>query len=168
MPVRISGKAVFVEAEVANMQPSNTPKRLVCRYVDEILNGKQVDLLDEVFSPLYLDHDPVFPGNTGRKAIHSFIQILSQDHFDVWFTLEDALAEGDRIAYRLFGEGTGLLPPTVALPLQWRQFFTHERNLRDSTKRHLLIEGIGIYRVAHGRLREHWGLRKIAVERLTD
>lgn len=132
-------------------------KYLITRYVDDVLNQRDADAVREIFSPAFVDHDPQLPGLVGIRGVARFVEILRAPGFDVWFTLEDLVGEEDRVGYRLFAEGIVILP--------------HEslRALRRSPNRqagtvHMVTRSSGMYRIEDGKVREHWGLRRITIQ----
>ena len=92
-------------------------KDLVVRFVDQVLNGHQRDVVDGLFHVGYKDFDPIrIPGYEPRpiqnkEYVHALCVFLATPEIDIHFTIEDLFGEEDRVAYRLFGEG--LLPAEV-------------------------------------------------------
>jgi hypothetical protein len=88
---------------------------LVRTYVTDVLNTHKVETVYDIFSPNYVDHDPFFathrPDGIFHEAKHR-ADVLKLGHFlsrpevDVKFNLEELFESNDRIAYRLYGEGT--------------------------------------------------------------
>jgi hypothetical protein len=84
------------------------------RYVDEVLNGACVDPLNELFTPAYRDHHPLrIPGllepreNRGTfDDLKKLVALLASPLINLAFALEEVIPGKDRVAYRLFGEGT--------------------------------------------------------------
>lgn len=112
---------------------------LVRRYYDDVLNGRRVDLLDELAAPDYVENDPLPGQGTGRDGFKQRVTMLV-DGLAPTFTIADVIAEGDRVVVRWVNSGTHAgaflgVPPTG-------------RSFR--------IAGIDIHRVAAGRLAEHW------------
>ena len=89
--------------------------KLVREYIEEGLNGGRRDVVAELFSPNFRDHDPLvvpglleprFPTLGGIREIYALIQFLLHPGVDFNFKLEDAFSSGNQVAYRLFGQGT--------------------------------------------------------------
>lgn len=84
------------------------------RYVDEVLNSASEDPLEELFTPTFCDHHPLrIPGllePRGPKGtirdLRSVVKILRSPLVNLAFVLEDVIPGSDRLAYRLFGQGT--------------------------------------------------------------
>jgi steroid delta-isomerase-like uncharacterized protein len=68
------------------------------RHVEEIVNGRRLDLIDELYAPDAVYHDPVAPSGTarGRPAIKAFFSAIFQAMPDVRFTIEDHFGTADR------------------------------------------------------------------------
>ena len=115
-------------------------KTIVRRYYDEVLNGGRIAVLDELATGDYVENDP-FPGQgDGRSDLKARVSTLLTAFSPCTFTIEDVVAEGDRVAVRWTSSGNHSgdflgMPPTY----------------RDYT-----ITGIDIHRMTGGRMAEHW------------
>jgi len=116
-------------------------KALVRRFVDEGLNSHNLDALDQFFSTDIIDHSlsPAWP-----HGIAALKQIMDSDYRllpDLHYTIEDMIAEDDKVAVRFRRRGTdrgefmGIAP----------------------SGREITWMGIDIFRIADGRIVEHWG-----------
>ncbi len=100
-----------------------------------------VDLLDELLAPDYVNHTPATPelpaGSEGVKAVVSMFRSAMPD---LRVVIEDMIAEGDKVASRYTLEGT------------------HKGNLFGvaPTGQQLSIKSITVERVSDGKIREHW------------
>jgi SnoaL-like domain len=148
---------------------------LLVRFVEEVLNGHSIEALPEIVSPNFVDHDPIeVHGPTGQRRmglayLEDLVRFLDLPVVDVRFELEDLLEDGDRIAYRLFGEGVirvdvGSLARGGAVTVGARPPESQVARLGELREGLLLGEmlhteysGVGIFRVESGRLRERWG-----------
>ena len=92
-------------------------KALVRRHFEELLNGWNLDLVDEIFSPDYVHHHPdrdnLKPGIDGVKQ---FLAQAAAAFPDSRIVIEDICAEGDKVWVRTSSESTHLgdylgLPP---------------------------------------------------------
>ena len=109
------------------------------RYYLRVLNDGDLDLLDELAVEAYEEHDPVPGQATGRQGLKDRVTIL-RHAFGQTFTIEDVVAESDRVVVRWTGRGTHSgefmgIPPTGGS-------FT--------------IAGIDVIRFEDGRMAEHW------------
>lgn len=111
-------------------------KQTVIHYYDEAWNNNNVSVVDEVFKPDYIvENLPPWrePGAAGLKAF------LADNHrmfADIRLTIDDILAEGDKVAVRFsttakhvgdLNGPVGLVPATNKI-VTWRGFaiFTFE------------------------------------------
>lgn len=115
-------------------------KDLVRRIFEEVLNGGQLDLLDAVIAPDYVENNPA-PGQApGAAGVKARIQAIRAAFPDLRFVLEELIGEGAVVATRYHWVGThrgsflGIAP----------------------TGRRIAVRGMDFYRFAGGRLAEHW------------
>jgi len=115
-------------------------KAVVRRFYEEVVNQKKRAALDEVFDPNLVDHfaPPGTPGGLegARQTFDMFLTAFPDRHF----TVEDLIAEGDRVAARVTMSGTQHgafmgVPPTG---------------------KHVTITGLDINRFVGGKSVEHW------------
>jgi steroid delta-isomerase-like uncharacterized protein len=115
-------------------------KTLVRRYVEEVLNKRNLALIDELFAPTFIDHDASMPEAKGAAGVKRLAAMVHDSFSDLHFTVEDMVAEGDKVVYRYSVRGThkgsfmGIAP----------------------TGEQFAVTGIHIYRVADGKLQEEW------------
>ena len=91
-------------------------KALIRRFWEEVFNGRNLDLIDELCAPNFVDHGM----NNQESNAEGFKQMLSMwfNAFpDLHVTIDDLFAEGDRCATRWTGRGTHKgelmgIPPT--------------------------------------------------------
>ena len=76
------------------------------RIVLEVFNAGNLDLVDSLFSPDFVDHalPPEVPPT--REGFRSMIPLLRRAFPDLEYTIEDQVAEGDKVAQRLTARGT--------------------------------------------------------------
>ena len=114
-------------------------KALVRRFYEEIDKGN-VDALDELLAADYLNHaPPPFPVSPGREGVKEAFRLF-WTATPGYHTIEDQIAEGDKVVTRLTAYGT------------------HEGDLPGAprTGHRLEMTAIAIHRVADGRIVEHW------------
>lgn len=115
-------------------------KAAVRRYYDEVLNQRHIDLIDELAIEDYVEHDP-FPGQgNGRADLKARARLLLSAFNPLRFTVEDMIAEGDRVVVR------------------WSNTGTHSGNFIGipPTGKTATTAGIDIHVVRDGRMAEHW------------
>src|SRR5215210_5657890 len=82
-------------------------KTLARRFYDEILNGRRLDVADEILSPEYLDHSAAAPGLENFKT---YLAMITSVFPDIEVTVKGMLADKDKVAARLTVRGTQLGP----------------------------------------------------------
>jgi steroid delta-isomerase-like uncharacterized protein len=115
-------------------------EKLGRRYTEEIWGEGNLEAIDEVFAPDYVDHFP-FPGYTPdrdglKKSISSFRSALP----DLQTNIEDLITEGDKVVARWSSSGTQKgelmgIPPT---------------------NKKVTMSGITICRISKGKIVEEW------------
>ncbi len=92
-------------------------KALIREIIEEIWNRGNLAAVDRYFAPDYVDHTP-FPGQgPGPEGYRQVVTAIRDAFPDLYLTLGDILAEGDRVAFRYTMEGTHQgdfvgIPPT--------------------------------------------------------
>jgi steroid delta-isomerase-like uncharacterized protein len=115
-------------------------KALVRRWFEESDKGN-LGIINELCVPDYVDHSPPLPGmGEGRDAVRKANEALASAFPDTVHTIEDQIAEGDRVVTRLRGRGTFL---GECLGIQ-------------PNGKVVEITGIAIHRIENGKLAEHW------------
>ena len=114
-------------------------KRVVRRFYEEVLNSKAVDVLPELAVADYEEHDMLPGQGTGLAGLRDRVTMLNTA-IDQQFTLEDVIAEGDRVVVRWTTKATQL-GEFLGIP---------------ATGKNYKIPGIDIYRMKDGKLAEHW------------
>jgi steroid delta-isomerase-like uncharacterized protein len=120
---------------------SEENKAIVRRFFEEVLNEKRLDRADELVAPDYLDHDAVpgqGPGLEGARQQRWAMYFAAIP--DLHSTIDDLVAEGDKVVVRYTGEGTqqGEL---LGIPPTGKRF---------------RFSGICIIRLAEGKIAENW------------
>lgn len=116
-------------------------KAIARRFYEESLNGKNLDIIDELFAETYQAHPPGAPAPLDRAAFKHFNRMFLAGFPDFQITVEDEIAERDRAVLRLTAQGTHQgtfmgIPPTG---------------------KHVRWTGISITCVANGKIVEQWG-----------
>ena len=121
--------------------PVEENKALVRRVLAEVRHGWTAAVIEQFFSPDYRRHlTPTGPHLT-REEQRERASRLRAAFPDAEATMEDILAEGDRVAYRLTIRGTHRAPFLGIAP----------------TGRRVAVSLTAIVRVEHGKLAEEWG-----------
>jgi steroid delta-isomerase-like uncharacterized protein len=115
-------------------------KALVRRWFEETDRGN-LTIVDELLPVNYLDHNPPLPDlPPGREGVRRSVQLLRAAFPDAVHTIEDQIAEGDKVMTRLTTRAT----------------FTGECLGYQPTGQVIQITGIAVHRVVDGQLIEHW------------
>jgi predicted ester cyclase len=128
----------------------DTNKALVRRYYEEVLNKRDPSLVEELFDPNYAYHLADVPPNlpAGLEGFKKFVTMFLSGYSNLHFTIEDQIAEGDKVVTLLTGHSDNIGPiraasaptdPTVAARA-------------DS------IPGMSMERIVNGKIVESWGV----------
>ena|SRR2546430_1128685 len=114
-------------------------KANVRRFTDDI-NQKNVAVIDELCTPDYVNHDPANPQVRSREDYKQWFTGLSAAFSDLHFTIDDILAEGDKVAYRFTLRAT------------------HSGSWRGAapTGKSITVTGTEIVRIHDGKFAEAW------------
>ena len=74
------------------------------RRVYDLCTQKDLATLFELYDPGYIEHTP--DGDTSLEQLKQFTPVLFAAFPDISFTVEDMVAEGDKVAYRVTVRGT--------------------------------------------------------------
>ncbi len=114
-------------------------KALVHTIADRI-NAKNLEDALTLFGPNHVEH-AAYPGMpSGVEAVRAFFSMLFVGFPDAQTTILDTIAEGDKVVLRATIEGTHTGPFIGIAP----------------TGRHAKWSFIDIYRIADGKIVEHW------------
>ncbi len=109
-------------------------KAAVRRFYEEVINGQNLELIEELQTPDAIDH--TF-GRQGVEAAKEFFAMLFQAFPDIHVVI----AEGDLAAARVSHSGTHR-GEFVGIP---------------ATGRFAQVDGVDFFRMREGKQAEHWG-----------
>ena len=114
-------------------------KALVRRFVDEVINGLRPEAIDELVADGYAYHAPGME-IAGREGIAGVFAMLRAAFPDWHEDIEDLIAEGDKVVFRVTGRGT------------------HQGEFQGvpPSGRPVTVAGTDIVRLEDGKLAEHW------------
>jgi steroid delta-isomerase-like uncharacterized protein len=115
-------------------------KALLRRFFEELFNKGDLSVADEIVSDDYLANDPA-PGETpGLQGLKVFVTSTRTAFPDVEFTIDDMIAEGDKVATR------------------WTFRGTHRGEFGGvpASGNHVVFNALNIHRIANGKLQEAW------------
>jgi predicted ester cyclase len=110
-------------------------KAVIRRYFDEVRNGKNLDVLDDILDVNYTS------GGRNREEWKEFVAWLHSAFPDERLTVDELIAEGDKVVARWTSHATdngGMGLPGTGKQFEWR--------------------GVNIYRVVDGRIVEQQGI----------
>ena len=116
-------------------------KKTARRLVIELINGGNLELIDRLVAANFIEHAAPPGAVQGRDSFREMIPMLRTAFPDLEYTIEDQIAEGDRVAQRVVGHGTmrgsfmGMQP--TGKRAEWQEMHIHRFD-------------------AEGRLAEHW------------
>jgi steroid delta-isomerase-like uncharacterized protein len=117
-------------------------KAIVRRFYEEVLNQGNLAMSDELVAADFVDHQP-FPGQgPGLAGLKESLGAFRAAFPDLQYTIEDLIAEGDKVVVRATMRGTneGSL---FGLPASGKQ---------------VTVGDIDIVRIAGGKMVEGWGI----------
>jgi steroid delta-isomerase-like uncharacterized protein len=86
---------------------SEENKEKTRRFLEEAFNEGNLGVVDEIFAPDYVLHDPAIPEEIGGpEGIKGFVQMYRSAFPDTDVTVEDQIAEGDDVVTRWTARGT--------------------------------------------------------------
>jgi|WetSurMetagenome_2_1015567.scaffolds.fasta_scaffold488584_1 predicted ester cyclase len=107
----------------------------------QFMNQHDLEAASALFSPEYLDHNGLPPGlPSGNEGSKLFFRMLLNTFPDLEVIMEDLIAEGDRVVERLTLRGSHNGPFMGVSP----------------TGKRITWGIINIYRIAGGKVIEHW------------
>ncbi len=115
-------------------------KALNRRFVEEVINQGNLDAIDELIDPGVVDHSVPAGFPTGREGAKQFAAMMRSAFPDLHHTIEDMIAEGDKVVMRSTWSGTHQ-GEFMGIP---------------ATGKRVTVSAIDISRVADGRIVEHW------------
>lgn len=108
---------------------SERNKAVVHRAVEELFNTGNLDIVEQVFAPDYVDHSPSDSELSGLENVKRFVAAWRAAFPDTRSTVEDMIAEGDKVAARWTtrathrGEFLGVPPTGNVVTAQWLGIF---------------------------------------------
>ena len=85
---------------------SDANKAIMQRFYDEVVNAGNVDLIDELLSDDFTEHEELPGVAPGREGVKQFFRMFKQAFPDGTMTAEHVVAEGDTVAARVTVRGT--------------------------------------------------------------
>jgi steroid delta-isomerase-like uncharacterized protein len=125
---------------------SEENKTIMRRMLDEVIVGGNLDLMDELVAPDFVNHNVVGTGESsssvGIEAFKNEIMALRTAFPDLKLTVVHLLADGDKVIANLRGQGTHL-GPFGSIP---------------ATGRKVDVPSMTVVRFANRKFAERWNL----------
>jgi steroid delta-isomerase-like uncharacterized protein len=123
---------------------SDTNKTVSRRFLEEVWNKRNMAVLNEIIANDHVNTGPgTLPGlPTGPEGSKQFVQVYLNAFPDVHFTIDDQIAEGDKVVTR------------------WTASGTHKGELAGipATGKSSTVTGINVERIMNGKIVESWGI----------
>jgi steroid delta-isomerase-like uncharacterized protein len=116
-------------------------KALVRRFFEEVYNRGNLEVADELMAPDFVDHD-MLPGQ--QSGVEGYKRSVAEQHdtsSDLRFSIEDMIAEGDKVVTRSIGSGIHDRGELMGVP---------------PTGKRITVSNITITRVEGGKIVEEW------------
>jgi predicted ester cyclase len=120
-------------------------KRIVRRFVDEVLIGGNIALLDEIADPQLVNHAAAPQARHGVEGIKRVVGGSRQAMPDQKWTNELIVAEGDLVSFYAVREATW----------QAESF----RGIATSPGKRIAVEMVHLFRIREQKIVEHWAVR---------
>ena len=121
---------------------SEENKAIARRLFGEGINEGNLSVADELVAPDFINHNPARGATPDREGLKQYVTMLRSAFPDLHGTIEDQIAEGDKVVLRMTFRGThrGKL---MGIP---------------PTGKELAVIAIGIFRFAGGKIVERWAI----------
>ncbi len=121
---------------------SEENKAIARRALEEVFSGQgDLDVADELFASNFVGHDPASPEDIrGPEGVKEFASMYRNAFPDVLMSVEDQVAEGDKVATRWIASGT------------------HQGEIMGiaPTGNRVTVAGTSIDRIVNGKIEETW------------
>lgn len=108
----------------------------------EALTAGRLEVIDELVSDAFIEHEEIPTDAEGREGLREMFQTLHAAFSDFAMTIEDMVAEGDKVFVRATMQG-----------IQRAEFLDIP-----SKGKPMLVPVADVMRFEDGRIVEHWGL----------
>jgi steroid delta-isomerase-like uncharacterized protein len=123
---------------------SETNKTVSRRFLEEVWNKGNLTVLNEIIASDHVNSGPgTLPGlPTGPEGSKQLVTVYRNAFPDVHFTIDEQIAEGDKVVTR------------------WTAHGTHQGELVGipATGKSSTVTGINVDRVVNGKIAESWGI----------
>src|ERR671917_1311503 len=102
----LSGRGVGEEEEAPMSEAGEKNKAIVRRFIEEVYNRGTMDVADELLAPNFVSRDALTGEEASREDLKLEIAEQAATSSDLRFTIEEQIAEGDKVVTRSIGSGT--------------------------------------------------------------
>jgi steroid delta-isomerase-like uncharacterized protein len=123
---------------------SETNKTVSRRFFEEVFGKGKLNVLDEIIASDHVNSGPgTLPGlPTGPEGAKQLVTVYRNAFPDIHFTIDEQIAEGDKVVTRWTGHGTNK-GELLSMP---------------ATGKSSTVTGIVVDRFANGKIAESWGI----------
>ena len=123
---------------------SETNKTLSRRFFEEVFGKGKLNVLDEIIVKDHINSGPANPPGlpAGLEGTKQLVNVYRNAFPDVHFTIDEQIAEGDKVVTR------------------WTAHGTHQGELVGipATGKSSTVTGIALDRIVNGKIAESWGI----------
>lgn len=119
---------------------STANKTILSRFYKELFSRGDLSVADEIVAENYINHNPIPGESPGREGLKGFVAYLRAGFPDIHFTVDDQLAEGDKVL------------------TCWTVTGTHQGEFAGvpATGKSVNVAGMSVHRVGSGQIQEGW------------
>jgi steroid delta-isomerase-like uncharacterized protein len=123
---------------------TETNKTVARRLLEEVWNKGNLDALNEIIAKDHVSSGPgTLPGlPTGPEGTKQLVTVYRNAFPDIHFTIDEQIAEGDKVVTRWTGHGTNK-GELLGMP---------------ATGKSSTVSGIAVDRILDGKIAESWGV----------
>jgi steroid delta-isomerase-like uncharacterized protein len=137
---RGSHMTVISEDARASTMTLDANKALIRRVFEDVIPAGDAAAMRDLVAPDFMDHDPLPGQPAGAAGAEYVVSTMHGAHPDLRFSIDDLIADGDRVVIRWTLRGTNTGPmlgqPPSGQPVE--------------------LAAIVIFRIADGRIAERW------------
>lgn len=122
-------------------------KTLMQRFIDEAINGRNLDAIDELLSEDFVEHEELPGLEPNREGVKQFFGMMEAAFPDLRFTVRHLLSDGDMVVAHSVVTGTHTGGDFMGIPASGKAV---EVAVIDLVR---FSDGVGV---------EHWGVADMA------
>ena len=128
--------------ETGLILPPDVQKAVLRRYFEDTVNGEQIDVVDRLIAPIYIDHYNDYRQEMARERIKEVLADWNIAFPTSHYTIEDLIGEGEYVAARL----------------TWRAVHEGPYQGLPATGNRIQLGQMVLVRLADGLLHERWNI----------